>query len=77
MTFFRSEEHLRSWVQFDPSTADGMIPLHDLMELFSGQMFRKRLDPDYFSHMREYAGEFMSTLQKIGKTSAFWTVTRA
>jgi hypothetical protein len=71
MTFFRSEAHLRNWAQFDPSTADGVIPLHDLMKLFSGQMFRRRLDPDYFSHMREYGAEFMSTLQGIGKTGPY------
>jgi hypothetical protein len=77
MTFFRSEEHLRNWTQFDSSTGDGMIPLHDLMKLFSGQMFRRRLEPDYFSHMREYGADFISTLQGIGKTGPFWVVKRA
>jgi hypothetical protein len=77
MTFSRSEEHLRNCAQFDPPTEDGIILLHDLMKVFSGQMFRRRLDPDYFSHMREYGGEFMSDLQKVGKTGPFWSVKRA
>ena len=73
MTFFRSEEHLRNWDQFDPATEEGIIPLNDLIQLFSGRMTRRRLDPDYFSHMHEYVVDFMVTLQKIGKTGPFWS----
>ena len=76
MTFFRSEEHLRNWAQYDSSTEDGILPLKDLMKLFSGEMFRRRLDPDYFSHMREYGAGFMKSLQEIGKTGPFWSVKR-
>jgi hypothetical protein len=76
MTFFRSEEHLRNWPRFDPATEEGIIPLHDLTRLFSGKTFRKRLDPDYFSHMREYGADFMTTLQEIGKTGPFWSLKR-
>ena len=57
MTFFRSEEHLRNWAQFDPATEEGIIPLNDLIKLFSGRTFRRRLDPDYFSHMHELCEE--------------------
>ena len=76
MTFFRSEEHLRNWAQFDPSTEDGIIPLPDLVKLFSRNFFRRRLDPDYVSHIREYGPEFMSTLQEIGKTGPYWSLKR-
>jgi len=74
MTFFRSEEHLRNWAQFDPAAEDGIISLPHLLKLFSNKMFRRRLDPDYFSHMREYAPEFMSTLREIGITNPFWSI---
>jgi hypothetical protein len=74
MTFFRSEDHLRNLAQFDPATEDGIISLPNLLKLFSGRMFRRRLDPDYFSHMREYAPEFMSTLQEAGITNPFWSI---
>jgi len=74
MTFFRSEEHLRNWAQFDPATEEGIITLPDMVKLFSGQSFRRRLDPDYMSRRREYAPEFMKTLQEIGKAGPFWSV---
>jgi hypothetical protein len=73
MTFFRSEEHLRNWAQFDPETKDGIIPLPDLVKLFSCNIFRRRLDPDYLSRMRDYGADFMSTLQEIGKVGPFWS----
>jgi hypothetical protein len=72
MNFFRSEEHVRNMPAFDPSTSDGMIPLGDLVKLFSGNYFRRRLDKDWLSHSREYAREMVSTLMDIGKTGPFW-----
>ena len=74
MTFFRSEEHLRNWAQFQAGTEEGMVPLPDLLKLFSGQMFRRRLDLDYFSHMREYGMEWITALQEIGKVGPFWSL---
>ncbi len=72
MNFFRSEEHVRNWARFDPATEDGVVPLKDLVKLFSGRYFRRRLDPDYVSHSREYAREMVKTLDEIGKTGPFW-----
>jgi hypothetical protein len=72
MNFFRSEEHIRNWVRFDPATQDGIIPLNDLVKLFSCEHLRRRLEPDYFSKRLQYRAEFLSTLNEIGKTGAFW-----
>ncbi|MBI5115764.1 hypothetical protein HZA56_04780 [Candidatus Poribacteria bacterium] len=72
MLFFRSEEHLRNWADFDPQTEAGIVPLLDLVKLFSAEFFRRRLDPDYVSHMQEYAMGFLATLREIGKTGPFW-----
>lgn len=77
MTFFRSEEHLRNWAQFKPGTEEGIFPLLDLLKLFSIPMFQRRLDPDYFSHLREYGAEWMKTLKEIGKTGPFWSLKKA
>ena len=74
MTFFRSEEHLRDWAQFDPATEEGIIPLDDLIKLFSGRDLRRRTDPDYFSRRSEYSADFMATLQEVEKTGPFWSV---
>jgi hypothetical protein len=72
MNFFRSEEHLRTYDRFDPSTQEGIIPLPDAVKLFSIQYFRRRLDPDYFSKRLNYRGEMSEVLKELGKTGPFW-----
>jgi hypothetical protein len=72
MNLFRSEEHVRNWARFDPATEEGIIPLLDLVKLFSGPFFRRRLDPDWVSRSREYRREILTTLIEIGKTGPFW-----
>jgi len=72
MNLFRSEEHVRNWVGFTPEGEEGIIPLPDLVKLFSGSYFRRRLDGDWVSNSRQYAAEMNATLQEIGKTSPFW-----
>ena len=72
MNLFRSEEHIRNWARFEVGTEEGIIPLNDLVTLFSGSYFRRRMDPDWVSHSREYAREMVMTFKKIGKTGPFW-----
>ena len=72
MNLFRSEEHARNWSQFDTATAEGIIPLRDLLRLFSGKFFRRRLDADWLIRSREYFHEVPATLEAIGKTGSFW-----
>jgi hypothetical protein len=72
MNLFRSEEHVRNWAEFDPATEEGIIPLSDLVKLFSGSYFRKRMDSDWLSRSREYARDMVATMTQIGKTGPFW-----
>ena len=72
MNLFRSEEHVRNWDQFDPGTEEGIVPLLDLIKVFSVEYFRRRLDPDYFSKRMEYRPQMISALKEIGKTGPFW-----
>jgi hypothetical protein len=72
MNLFRSEGHVRNWARFDPATVEGIIPLTDLVKLFSGPYFRKRMDLDWVSRSREYAREMVATMAEIGKTGPFW-----
>jgi len=72
MNLFRSEEHIRNWDGFDADSEEGIISLADLIELFSGSYFRRRLDPDWVSRSGEYALEMVATMQEIGKTGSFW-----
>ena len=72
MNLFRSEEHVRNGVGFDRLTEDGIIPLPDLIKLFSVDYFRRRLEPDYFSQRLKYRIGMIETLEEIGKTGPFW-----
>ena len=72
MNLFRSEEHIRNWPRFDSATEEGMVPLDDLVKLFSGNYFRRRMDGDWVSNSRDYAREMVETLKEIGKTGPFW-----
>jgi len=72
MNLFRSEEHIRNWARFDPATEEGIIPLDDLVKLFSGNYFCRRMDSDWVSRSRDYAREMVATFKEIGKTGPFW-----
>ena len=72
MNLFRSEEHIRNWASFVDGTDEGITSLPDMVKLFSGPYFKRRLDPDYVSHMFEYAREMIGTMKKLGKTGPFW-----
>jgi len=69
MVFFRSEEHLKNWAQYDPSTKDGISSLDGLLAMFSTNIFKRRMDPDYFSNVKKYIKEMiveMGSFQGIG-----------
>jgi hypothetical protein len=66
---FRSEEHVRNWSGFKADTEDGMNPLSDILKLFSGNIFTRRLNPDYHSHMKDNMWELMGVLKGM---SPFW-----
>jgi hypothetical protein len=72
MNLFRSEEHVRNWARFDPATTEGIITLPNLVKLFSGPYFRRRMDLNWVSKSREYAREMVATMAEIGKTGPFW-----
>jgi hypothetical protein len=72
MNLFRSEEHIRNWVRCDPAAEQGILPLQNIVNVFSGKFMKKRLDLDYSSHALEYFGEVLSVISEIAKTRAFW-----
>ena len=73
MNLFRSEEHVRNWSKFDQASEEGIISLDDLVKIFSCELFRRRLEPDYFSRRSEYRVELTKMLAEIGKTRPFWS----
>jgi hypothetical protein len=72
MNLFRSEEHIRNWARFDPATEEGILPLQNVVNVFSGKFMQKRLDSNYASHALEYFGEVVSVISEIAKTRPFW-----
>ena len=72
MNLFRSEEHARNWSSFEPGSADGIMPVADWARIFSGPLFRDRLDPGYLSRSGAGRAAFMQALADLGKTSDFW-----
>ncbi|MCP4667579.1 MAG: hypothetical protein GY849_14575 [Deltaproteobacteria bacterium] len=71
MNLFRSEEHVGKWSGFKPETDGGIVSLANMVRLFSGNFFTKRLEPDYVSHMREYMMEMVVTFKEMG---SFWQI---
>jgi hypothetical protein len=76
MNLFRSEEHIRNWARYDPAAEQGILPLQNVVTVFSGKFMQKRLDLDYASHALEYFGETVSIISEIAKARPWWTPPR-
>ena len=72
MNLFRSEEHIRNWARYDPAAEQGILPLQNVVNVFSGKFMQKRLDMNYASHALEYFDEVVSVISEIAKTRPFW-----
>ena len=48
------------------------MPLADWALVFSGPLFRNRLEPDIISRTGEYFPDVFRTLQELGKEGSFW-----
>jgi len=73
MNLFRSEEHVRNWSQFAPSSGEGILNLRDLVRLFSVDHVRRRLDPDYISNGM-YVQSFAQEVTNLAETRPFWSL---
>jgi hypothetical protein len=73
MNLFRSEEHVYQWSGFKAETKQGIVRLSEMVQLFSNKFFKRRLDPDYVSRMKDYERDLFRRLTEIGKTRAFWS----
>jgi len=71
MLFFRSEEHLRNWAQYDPAKKGGISQLEGLLKMFSSNVFKRRMDPDYFSNMKTYMRELITESGSNDKIGLF------
>lgn len=74
MNLFRSEEHVKSWSGFRSDAVGGMLPLADMMAVFSSALFRERFNGHYVSNMADYRADFMDTIRKVTNDNPFWRV---
>jgi hypothetical protein len=71
MHLFRSEEHLRNWTGYDAEKEGGIIPILDLMKVFSANMFRTRLDPAFVTKSKG-DHSMIEALAEVGKIDPYW-----
>jgi len=71
MLFFRSEEHLKKWAQYDPGTKNGISQLSGLLTMFSSNLFRRRLETEYITKMRGYVRELIGEMGSNDKVGSF------
>ena len=73
MNLFRSEEHVRSWSQFNPDSTSAISPLEDEVIFFSTESNKHTLDGDYISQWApKRAAERAEAARRLGKTGPFW-----
>ena len=72
MNLFACEENVFKWSQTDPNSGDGIRPVEDWAAVFSIDLFRCRLDPDYLSKMQSYRAEMRTVLQQRGMTGPWF-----
>ncbi|MDP6471526.1 MAG: hypothetical protein QGI81_11095 [Pseudomonadales bacterium] len=77
MNLFACEENVFRWSQTDPESADGIKPLEDWAYVFSGDLFKRRLDGDYLSRMAEYRKNMGARLHERGMTGPWFMPPRA
>jgi DNA replication protein DnaC len=51
---------------------DYIMPVSDWAQVFSGPLFRNRLEPDYLKNGDKYFQEYQADLRNHGKQSPFW-----
>ena len=73
MNLFRSEEHVRNWLQFNPDSAEGMLRLDEEVSLLSTEHRKHELDGDFLSQWwPRRTQERDEVLRRLGKTSPYW-----
>ena len=72
MNLFACEDNVFKWSQTDPNSGDGIRPVEDWAAVFSIDLFKRRLDPDYLSKMQSYRAEMRAVLEQRGMTGPWF-----
>jgi hypothetical protein len=74
MNFFRSEEHMKNWSQFNSDSHEGSLVLNDEVIWANVEVARHKLDGDYISRWADKQREQREEVaRQLGKTGLFWT----
>jgi hypothetical protein len=72
MNLFRSEETVAGWSQTTPGSEEGILPVRTWAGMFSADLFRRRLDPDYLSKVPGYLGSMMTLMTELGMVGPYF-----
>jgi hypothetical protein len=72
MNLFRSEETVAGWSQTAPGSEKGILPVRTWAGMFSADLFRRRLDPDYLSKVPGYIGSMMTLMTELGMVGPYF-----
>ncbi len=72
MNLFACEDNVFKWSQTDPESGEGIRPLSDWAAVFSIDLFKRRLEPDYLSKMADYRKEMGKTLIDRGMNGPWY-----
>ncbi len=76
MNLFRSEETVTGWSQTAHGSEEGILPVLTWARMFSADLFRRRLDPDYLSKVPEYLGAMMALMAELDMKGPYFFVPR-
>ncbi len=76
MNLFRSEEHVLRWSLYQRAAEDYIMPVAHWARIFSGPLFRERLEPEYLAHAQQFLEKYHADLKEIGKASPYWQYPR-
>ena len=64
MSLFRSEDSVRAWSDFDPTTEKAIKPVREWAALLTGgKVFRQRMENDFVAKSQSYANDALGTLE--------------
>ncbi len=72
MGLFRSEEHAKNWVDYDPTSSDATMPLTHWAQALTTPSCRTRLETDTLTRQMAYGGELLGVLADFGRTGTRW-----
>jgi hypothetical protein len=72
MGLFRSEEHVKNWVDYDLAAEEAIMPVANWAQCFAIPACRTRLEPDTLTRQQSFGDELLGVLANFGLTGPRW-----